>query len=320
MQWPHGKAFAFTIFDDTDLQTLRNISPVYSYLSDLGFRTTKSVWPVRGDRTPRIGGITCEDREYRQWLFDLKADGFEIALHNVTYHTSSRSETVTGLETFRRLFSHYPYSMANHSGCHEAIYWGDYRVSGLNRLLYNALLRNKHNDIFQGHLEHTPLFWGDVCKRMIKYVRNFIFNDINTLKMCPIMPYHDPDRPYVNYWFAGSEGADINAFNLTVKEENQDRLQREGGACIMYAHFACGFYENGKINPRFRFLMERMSRLNGWFVPVHTLLDYILTTRGDHDITNTERSSLERKWLRHKVRLGVRHLLPDIGRYLYGHH
>ena len=48
--WPHGKRFAFTVFDDTDSATLENVSPVYALLRDLGFRTTKSV-----GRSPVIG-------------------------------------------------------------------------------------------------------------------------------------------------------------------------------------------------------------------------------------------------------------------------
>ena len=77
-----------------------------------------------------MGGTTCEDAQYLKWVLDLKEKGFEIALHNVTYHTSTRQETVHGFETFHRLFGHYPYSMANHTGCYEGIYWGSARLSG----------------------------------------------------------------------------------------------------------------------------------------------------------------------------------------------
>jgi hypothetical protein len=86
-----------------------------------------------------------------------------------------------------------------------------------------------------------------------------------------------------------------------LSDENQKRLVREGGACIMYTHLASGFLENGRINKRFRVLMERMSRRNGWFVPVHALLDFILQVRGNHVISAAERSDLERRWLWHKV-------------------
>ena len=119
------------------------------------------------------------------------------------------------------------------------------------------------------------------------------------------MPYHDPERPYVNYWFASSEGANVESFNKCISEKNQDRLEKEGGACIMYTHFASGFYKNGSINSRFQFLIKRLSKKNGWFVPVSTLLDYLLEIRGHHDITDKERKQLERKWLLHKIRVGT---------------
>jgi hypothetical protein len=115
------------------------------------------------------------------------------------------------------------------------------------------------------------------------------------------MPYHDLSRPYVNYWFAASEGANINSFNAMMAYKNQDKLRREGGACIMYTHFANGFLENGTINKRFKEQLERMSRLNGWFVPVCTLLDFILQVRGSYVITPSERNDLERRWLWHKI-------------------
>jgi hypothetical protein len=303
--WPNGKDFAFTIFDDTDFQTVHNGAPIYALLADLGFRTTKSVWPIRGHRTPTVGGATCEEERYLKWVLSLQDQGFEIGLHNVTYHTSTRSDTVRGFDAFRRLFGHDPYSMANHTDCHEAMYWGNYRLSGLNADVYNLLHRNRYKDVFQGHVERSALFWGDVCKQKVKYMRNFVFRNINTLKMCPFMPYHDPERPYVNYWFASSEGPTVTSFNSMLKEDNQDRLQRERGACIMYTHFACGFIERGHINQRFKMLMERLSKMNGWFVPVSTLLDFILQSRYQHvgcnHITSLERNNLERKWLWDKL-------------------
>lgn len=302
--WPDGKDFAFTIFDDPDLDTIETTTTIYSFLADIGLRTTKAVWPVRGPSTPKIGGATCEDGLYLQRILDLHKQGFEVALHNVTYHTSTRAETARGIEIFQQLFGQYPSSMANHSGCLESIYWGSERLSGLQRLIYDVLHARhiaKKSEIFQGHVEGSPLFWGDICQEKIKHVRNFVFGDINTLRACPFMPYHDPARPFVNYWFASSEGANVDSFNRTVSEENQDRLADEGGACIMYTHFASHFLENGKINGRFRTLMDRMSKMNGWFVPVSTLLDYILVTRGHHVITQNERKALECRWIWHKI-------------------
>jgi hypothetical protein len=301
--WPEGKQFAFTVFDDPDFDTVENVATMYSFLSDIGLRTTKAVWPLRGYGRPKVGGVTCEDQQYLKWILRLQQQGFEVALHNVTNHTSTREETMRGFETFRRYFGHYPSSMANHSGCEESIYWGSARVSGVQRLVYNLLnLRlNGNNHLSQGHIEDSSLFWGDLCREKIKYVRNFVFGDINTLKVCPVMPYHDPARPFTNYWFAASEGANIKSFTSLTNEKHQERLAREGGASIMYTHFAKGFIDRGRINGRFKMLMERLSKMNGWFVPVSTLLDFMLQARGHQVITDAERCRLERRWIWHKI-------------------
>src|SRR4029077_4703389 len=125
-----------------------------------------AVWPIRGNDTPNVGGVTCEDEQYLRWILSLKEQGFEIALHNVTYHTSTREQTAHGIERFYQLFGHYPHSMANHTGCIESIYWGDERLSGLQRLFYNLLhlLPNRRKAMSEGHVEISPLFWGDLCR------------------------------------------------------------------------------------------------------------------------------------------------------------
>ncbi|MBW7897483.1 hypothetical protein B188_23060 [Candidatus Brocadiaceae bacterium B188] len=295
--WPEGKGFAFTIFDDTDLATLENVREVYSFLADHGFRTTKSVWPIRGAEEPRIGGATCEDKEYLTWIYHLKDRGFEIGYHSATFHSSSRSETIRGVEKFKELFGNQPKCTAFHHDNQENVYWGEYRLSGLNRFVYNVVSRGKYKNLFRGHREGDEYFWGDICKENITYVRNFVFTGINTLKACPMMPYYDPQRPFVNYWFASSDGPDVETFNDCITEINQDRLEEENGACIMYTHFGKDFYKDGNINSQFKFLMKRLRRKNGWFVPVSTLLDYLLKVNGKHTISDRERKGLERKWL-----------------------
>lgn len=305
MLWPGNKSFAFSVFDDTDSQTLEKGKAVYALLADLGFRTTKSVWPIRGKGTPSDNGATCEEDDYRQWVQSLQRQGFEIGYHGATSHTSPREETVRGLEQFAQHFGGYPITMASHYFSDENLYWGDARLSGANRLFYNWVTRFRNHNKYYGHVPGHPYFWGDLCKEKIKYVRNFCYPDVNTLKACPCMPYHDPWRPLVNYWFASSEGAQAGSFVRTLAEANQDQLEAEGGACIMYAHFGLGFYEDGRLNARFRSLMERLSQKNGWFVPVATLLDHLLAHKVAHTICDAERARLERKWLWHKLRSGT---------------
>jgi len=302
VEWPGGKKFAFTVFDDTDAAVPGNFEAVYGFLADHGLKTTKSVWPIRGENTPTIGGATCEDPAYLKSVLELQKRGFEIGYHNSTFHGVSRDRIAAGLEKFRSHFGHYPKSMSNHADSVEAIYWGDARVTGARKTLYNLLSRNQRKGISFGHIEESPYFWGDFCLEKISYVRNFVTGDINTLKACPWMPYHDPTKPYVKYWYASSEGPVIGSFNETISESNQDRLEEEGGACIMYTHIACGFQERGQVNGRFKDLINRLSKKNGWFVPVSELLDFLHQRNGHIELTPAARRRLETRWLMHKVK------------------
>jgi hypothetical protein len=305
MRWPEGKQFAFTIFDDPDSQTLEAGERIYGFLEDCGFRTTKGVWPLAPSRAPSDHGVTCGDSQYRRWVQQLQEKGFEIGLHNVTPHTSARTEVLRGLDLFRDYFGRDPRVFAQHYFSQENLHWGDQRVTGWRRLIYNLLTGFRNRDRFFGHVEHHNLFWGDLCRERIDYVRNFVFGDINTLAACPYMPYHDPLRPWVKWWFASSEGSKLVSFLNTLSEVNQDRLEQEGGACIIYVHFGHGFCENGTLNSRFRDLMRRLSRKNGWFAPVSTLLDYLRGQGRGRPITDSERRQLECRWLWHKIRFGT---------------
>jgi hypothetical protein len=74
----------------------------------------------------------------------------------------------------------------------------------------------------------------------------------------------------------------------------------------MYTHFGHGYVDDGAVNGRFRELMTRLSRKNGWFVPVSTLLDHLRAQRGGAvALDDRRRSRLERRWLWEKVFRGT---------------
>jgi hypothetical protein len=303
-RWPDGKQFAFTIWDDTDLQTVENTSPVYDFLTELGMRVTKSVWVLEPDGVPQHDGGSCADPAYLEWALALQRAGHEIALHNVASSTSSRERTLLGMDRFRELFGGDPRSLANHAENKEGIYHGEQRVSGWRRRVYNALTRGRRQEHFQGHVPGSPLFWGDFCRDRVTYVRNFVYRDINVLNACPYVPYHDATKPYVDQWFASAEGGRPPTFAATISEPNQQRLEDEGGLCIMYTHLGAGFYESGRLDPEFERLMRLMAQRNGWFAPVSTVLDYLRETQGEWVLSDRERGLLERRWLLDKVRIG----------------
>jgi hypothetical protein len=309
--WPYEKKFAFTILDDTDCSTLENTPQVYQFLSKSGFRTTKSVWVLDGKVTSGnqgIVGTTCEDGNYLSWVKNLQDEGYEIASHSTTYSSSKRSQVIHGLECFKKHFGAYPTVLAQHDELedNESIYWGSKRVSGIARWIYNFLhiLRGYQRNIYFGEIEKSEYFWGDICKERIKYVRNFVFPQINTLKASPYMPYHDSRRPYVNYWFASTEAPDLSSFLKVMSERNQNRLLNEGGACIIYTHFGKNFVRDGKLDPEFIKVMESLAAKEGWFVPVGEMLDYLLQNNPFCEIRNMQRSLLEWKWMLHKFTKG----------------
>ena len=93
------------------------------------------------------------------------------------------------------------------------------------------------------------------------------------------MPYHDPQKPYVNYWFSFSDGRDVDIFNELISDKNIKRLNKERGTSIVYVHFY-GFVSDGKLNEEFKREIENLSQQkDGWFVPATTLLDRLLTMK-----------------------------------------
>ena len=307
VQWPNGKRFAFSIFDDCDWASVERFKPVYDLLISLGMRATKSVWVTTSSEPGLNGGATCNDREYLEWVLDLQRQGFEIGLHNVAPGTSTRPQVHEGLTRFRQLFGDSMIAHANHVGCREGIYWGDARLSGWRRELYKLLTRDSRGE-HRGHVEGDPLFWGDLCRQHVRYVRNFVFPTLNTLAMCPMMPYHDSRRPWVNFWFAGTDGGSRRVFLENFTFEKIDELEREGGLCIAYVHFGAGFVRNGgDVDPDVRARMQYLASKPGWFPTVSEALDFLRSNADPHtrSIPPKALRRLETRWLMAKTLQGV---------------
>jgi hypothetical protein len=311
--WPGGKRFAFTVFDDTDWATVERVKPVYDLLRHLNFRTTKSVWMLDGDKPQRAknSGSSCEDPDYRRWILTLQSAGFEIALHNAAPVTSERPFVERALADFRIVFGTAPSIHCNHTGCLENLYWGDARLTGWRRSVYQKATSQTRNEISYGHVEGHPLFWGDLCRRDVTYVRNFVYNDLNTLALCPEMPYHDASKPYVNFWFASAEGGNVRRFLANFTPAAIDRLERQGGLCIAYVHFGGGFTERGQVRPDFRRIMEYVASKDPWRPTVTEALDHLRqgADRKSRIISEAALRRLEMLWLLDKGAVKVKDVL-----------
>lgn len=296
--FPDGKDFAVSFVDDTDLSTRENIEPVYALLASLGMMGTKTVWAFDQRRCSafrrdmernlpqnlgRVAGDTLEDSEYLSFILELKKMGFEIALHNVAAGNSLRREIVEGIDRFNSYFGSFPRINAFHQTNIENLYAGSNKLD-LPLLKFFEWL--KDGSQYQGHIEGSPYFWGDVALRTIDYFR-LPFHTIqepNTLKVNPSMPFHDHRRPFVKYWFSSSDGSNCRRFINLLSPLNIEKLENERGACLIYTHFAKGFTERSKgkyyLNSEFRNLVEELAKnRNVWFPTASSLLDRLLIVK-----------------------------------------
>jgi hypothetical protein len=299
--FPAGKRFAFTILDDTDDATVENVGPLYDLLAELGFRTTKTVWPVACPEGSEhfFAGSTLADSDYLEFCLDLQRRGFEITWHGATMESSRRERTIAGLERFRELFGHYPEIHVNHGQNRENLYWGAKRYAFPPlRLLARRGGRSRHHP-FDGEEEGSPYFWGDLCKEHCRFIRNFTFAVVDTETADPNGPYRLPSTPWANYWFSTSDAPDAAAFRELVTPERLDRLREAGGYCILSTHLGKGFVRDGAVDPVVAERLRYLSRMeDGWFVPVSQILEHLLARSGRETLSPLARLRLE---LRHAL-------------------
>jgi hypothetical protein len=304
--FPEGKRFAFTIVDDTDMATLERVKPLYEFLHQHGLRTTKTVWVFESASSHGPDhGDSLRNPEYRRFILDLKEKGFEIALHGVRGGSSVRAEIIEGLEEFKSILGAYPRLHINHSLNSDNLYWGGARWSfGPFAWLYGRTSRH----VFEGQVPGSRHFWGDIARQRIDYVNQFTYGDINLLDVNPSFPSALADKPYVKYWFPTSDGDNLDRFEELLSPENLDRLERDGGVCVVYTHFGAGSFNQpgGRLNPRFEARIRDVASRNGWFVPASDLLDYLRAQPGwSSHLTFRQRLRLEARFLGGRVLRGI---------------
>jgi len=312
-RYPGGTRFAFTIIDDTDDATEENITPVYDLLHQLGMGATKTIWPVACPEGSDLffAGHTMEHAAYARFVRRLAATGFELAFHSATMETSPRERVVAALDRFRDIAGTWPRVHANHAHNRDNLYWGVGRVDFLPVRMFYALINGHPGDWFQGHVEGSPWWWGDLCRDRIEYVRNLTFDDINLLNVNPTLPYRDPRRPLAPWWFSATDAEDSAAFNVIVDEAAQDRLEAEGGVCILATHLGKRYARNGHVHPRTEALLRRLAAKGGWFPTVSQLLDWLrASTPGDRVLPSSEWRRMQIRWARDLILRRVRPPAP----------
>ena len=99
----------------------------------------------------------------------------------------------------------------------------------------------------------------------------------------------------MNYWFPSANGNNLDRFEELLSPENLDRLQREGGVCIVYTHLGAGSFNGASaVNPRFEARIKDLD-VAQWLVRSGLgILDHLRTQEGwTADMGYKERLRLE---------------------------
>jgi hypothetical protein len=253
--------------------------------------------------SPFEGSHTLEDAPYSEYVKELQSSGFEIGYHGASMASSKRERSIRAFEHFHKILGFYPRIGANHTNNIENLYWGECRFTNpIFRYLYRFSHRGRTKPC-QGHRKESEYFWGDLANEHICYLRSFTYNTVRLETITPHIVYRNPFIEWANYFFITSDANNVEDFNWLLHEKHQDLLASKGGVCIVSTHFGKGFTRDGSLNKRSRILLKRLSELNGWFVPVSKILDYILEQKTEAQLkirTNwLDNFKLECKWFFH---------------------
>ena len=271
-------SFYFTIVDDTDDSTLENTKPIYDILYDKKIFITKTVW-VYPPRDKQSKGDSLKRKEYLDFIRSIKTKGFEIGIHNVGSGDYKRNEIIKGLEEFKAELGEYPKIHVNHSYNKDSIYGGYKRFNAPIKSLIRTMYK-QYSGTFNGEEVGSQYFWGDKHKEIIQFSRNHEFDDINTKKYDPNMPYVDQKRSkYANYWYSVTFAPNQWVYNKVINKKSIERLDKENGVCVLFTHLGY-FMQDGKIDKGFMESLEILAgNKNGIYMPVSNVLDEIAEKR-----------------------------------------
>tara|TARA_R110002033_G_scaffold5978_9_gene24434 strand:- start:2169 stop:3074 length:906 start_codon:yes stop_codon:yes gene_type:complete len=260
------------------------------------------VYPPKDNFT----GQTIQDNSYFKFLKELEKQGFDIQLHNVGSGKFNRNEIIEGLDIFKHKFGRYPKLHINHASNPDNLYWGYKRYGIIFRKIIQLLKGKKKR--FYGDEVGSEYFWGDLAKNKIKFIRNRVFNGVDTLKYDPQMPFKEKYKKFSNYWFSSSDGHTIEEFNNLISKSNINKLKRENGLCLVYTHFASGFVDDdNNLNEQFKENIDYLSEQNGWFVPASEILEYLLSEKKEDFVSELYLSKLDIKWLTNRIMKKIRY-------------
>jgi hypothetical protein len=286
LRWPYPYRFAFAITDDPDQSTVESVRIIYAYCLSLGIRPTRCTWvfkPRRScglvHRSPPDDGVALDDPRYRELCGQLAKEGVEFGIHGVSSGDNTRNDVCEGFDRFNRVFGRDPSVLCHHKYNAENVYWGEsFFVSWIARRLVRLLVPSGL-ERYEGSVEGSPYFCGDLISKRVRYVRLFRTMDLDVLSKNPSMPFHLPSRPYVKQWFS-AVAQDLIACRR-MNRRSLDRLARRDGLLLLYAHMAEHFVDSsGRVRLEVQRAFEQLAtRRDVWMASVTEVLDRCFATK-----------------------------------------
>ena len=97
----------------------------------------------------------------------------------------------------------------------------------------------------------------------------------------------------------------MKAFNRLLTRERMDKLESDGGVCIVSTHLGKGFAADGKIDQETGEILRYLSRKSGWFVPVSEILDHLRKRQTGSELNGFARLKLEYLYILDKLHLAL---------------
>lgn len=300
---PEGGKFAFSIIDYPDTASVASVRPIYDLLHQLGIRASRAVWSFGSSESgkPDLRG-SLEDPEHLDFALELQSKGHEICWGGASRGANRRERIVEGLDRFAEVLGHSPRVYLNASTNRESLYWGAERID--QPLLRAVSQRAAPTPIgyYQGHVNGSTFWWGDICKERIDYVLNLTFDDVNVRRVNPGLPYYDPVRPLVRWWFSAVDVESGSEFNQLLRPDRLERLVRENGCCIVSTRLTNGYLRDSQVERLTRKRLESVVNAGGWFATISTVLDHFRRNGSGGTLPQDEWDTMQRRFTRDLVR------------------
>ena len=284
LRWPpHPFRAGFCITDDTDTATLASVRAVYDVLADHGVFATKTVWafpPEEPCGIPALPasiqrGVTLADANYRRYCTELGQRGFELALHGASAGNNRRASVERGFALLDQLAPASPVYIC-HAKNADNPYWQEKVVARgpLRSLL--ALYARGHQ--CSGEDPASPYFWGDLCRRRVRYIRLMRTRNLDTLAADPAMPYFECEKPLVNGWFTATK----RSFRDATAAAALDALESHWGLTVLY-QYMCRYADpaTGRALASFTDHVARLAaRSRVWKANTGAILDRLRLMHG----------------------------------------